>query len=69
MMQNLVDQSACHIVAIVIAVKCFMLQAQEVNICIPFLEPIPTESPYGPCPSGFDDLGHNEFCYTVQVIF
>ncbi len=36
---------------------------------VSFLEPVPTESPYGACPTGFDDLGHNEFCYTAQVIF
>jgi|LakMenEpi03Aug12_release.lakeMendotaPanAssembly.Ray.scaffolds.fasta_scaffold1960834_1 hypothetical protein len=31
-----------------------------------FLEPKPTESPFGRCPEGFDDFGHEEFCYTVQ---
>jgi hypothetical protein len=46
-----------------------MVQTQRLKYLYLFVEPVPTESPYGACPTGFDDLGHNEFCYTVQVIF
>ena len=31
-----------------------------------FSEPIPTESPFGSCPDGFQDYGHDDYCYKIQ---
>ncbi len=41
------------------------LKLRGLNVCFYFPEPLPTESPFGKCPEGYEDLGHEQFCYRI----
>ena len=45
-----------------------MKLASNHSCCIFFPEPVPTESPFGRCPDGFQDFGHDQHCFVAQGI-